>query len=200
MKIRYLSHACFELKNGKTILIDPYFEGNDLAPDYAGRPDLVLVTHEHFDHGVDAARFESTKVCPPNCEYPNSIKMKIGDKIEVMGIPLEMISASHHQSGYPTGYVFEFEGKKIAHLGDTYIDGVSKIESVDILFCPIGGHFTMNVDEAVEALEIIRPQLAIPMHYNTFPEIQADPQEFKEKAEAQGFKILVLDVDQEVEL
>lgn len=200
MKIKYLSHACFELRNEKTILIDPYFEGNDLAPDYTGRPDLVLVTHEHFDHGKDAGRFDCTKICPPNCQYPNSVEMKIGDKTEVMSIPIEMISASHHQSGYPTGYVFEYEGKRIAHLGDTYLDGVSPIENVNILFCPIGGHFTMNVDEAVEALKIIRPELTIPMHYNTFPEIQADPQEFKEKAESEGFKVLVLEIDQENEL
>lgn len=200
LRIRYLSHACFELKDGKTILIDPYFEGNDLAPDYTGRPDLVLVTHEHFDHGVDAARFDCTKISPPNCEYPNRIEMKIGDRMEVMGIPIEMINASHHQSGYPTGYVFVFEGKKIAHLGDTYLDGVSPIENVDILFCPIGGHFTMNIDEALEALKIIQPKLAIPMHYNTFPEIQADPLEFKQKAEELGFQVLALEIDEETEV
>ncbi len=198
LRIKYLSHACFELKNGKTILIDPYFEGNDNAPDYAGKPDLVLVTHEHFDHGADAAKFGCPKVCPPNCDYTNKIEMKIGDKIDVMGIPIEMISASHHQSEYPTGFVFQYGGKRIAHLGDTYLDGVSRIENVDILFVPIGGYFTMNIDEAVEALKIIRPKLAIPMHYNTFPEIQADPFEFKEKAEAQGFSVLVMDIDQEV--
>jgi L-ascorbate metabolism protein UlaG (beta-lactamase superfamily) len=199
LKIKYLSHACFELSNGKTILIDPFFEGNETAPDYSGMPDLVLVTHEHFDHGVDAARFNSPKVCPPNCDYPNKIEMKIGDKIDVMGIPIEMISASHHQSGYPTGYVFEFEGKRIAHLGDTYIDGVSRIENVDILFVPIGGHFTMNIEEAIEALKTIQPKVAIPMHYNTFPEIQADPSEFKEEAEKQGFSVTVIEIDEEIE-
>jgi L-ascorbate metabolism protein UlaG (beta-lactamase superfamily) len=192
LKIKYLSHACFELSNGMTILIDPYFEGNDT-------PDLVLVTHEHFDHGADAARFNCPKVCPPNCDYPSKIEMKIGDKIDVMGMPIEMISASHHQSGYPTGYVFQFEGKRIAHLGDTYIDGVSSIENVDILFVPIGGHFTMDIDEAIEALKTIRPKVAIPMHYNTFPEIQADPLEFKEKAESQGFSVTVIDIGQEIE-
>ncbi|MCK4443792.1 MAG: MBL fold metallo-hydrolase, partial [Thermoplasmata archaeon] len=133
------------------------------------------------------------------CDYPNKIEMKIGDKIDVMGIPIEMISASHHQSGYPTGYVFEYEGKRIAHLGDTYIDGVSRIENVDILFVPIGGHFTMNIEEAIEALRVIQPKLAIPMHYNTFPEIQADPLEFKEKAEDMGFAVTVMGIDEEVE-
>jgi L-ascorbate metabolism protein UlaG (beta-lactamase superfamily) len=199
LKIKYLSHACFELSNGKTILIDPFFEGNETAPDYTGRPDLVLVTHEHFDHGADAARFNCPKVCPPNCDYPNKIEMKVGDKIDVMGIPIEMINASHHQSGYPTGYVFEYEGKRIAHLGDTYIDGVSRIENVDILFIPIGGHFTMNIDEAIEALKVIQPKIAIPMHYNTFPEIQADPLEFKEKAEGEGFSVTVIDIDQQID-
>jgi L-ascorbate metabolism protein UlaG (beta-lactamase superfamily) len=199
LKIKYMSHACFELSNAMTILIDPYFEGNDTAPEYSGMPDLVLVTHEHFDHGTDAARFNCPKVCPPNCDYPNKIEMKIGDKIDVMGMPIEMISASHHQSGYPTGYVFQFESKRIAHLGDTYIDGVSRIENLDILFIPIGGHFTMDIDEAIEALKTIQPKVAIPMHYNTFPEIQADPLEFKEKAEKQGFSVTVIDIGQEID-
>lgn len=50
VRIKYLSHSGFELKNGKTLLIDPYFSGNALAPKYSGKPDLILITHEHFDH------------------------------------------------------------------------------------------------------------------------------------------------------
>jgi len=200
MKIRYLSHASFELKNGITLLIDPYFQGNPLAPRYEGKPDLILVTHEHYDHGVDAGRYDCLKVCPPTCSYKKMERMRIGEKRTIMGMPIEMISASHHQSKYPTGYVFEYEGKRIAHLGDTYLEGVSNLGNIDILFVPIGGYYTMSIDEAIKALRIIRPGLAIPMHYDTFPQIKASPQEFKAKAEKEGFKIRVMKFGEEIEL
>jgi L-ascorbate metabolism protein UlaG (beta-lactamase superfamily) len=57
----------------------------------------------------------------------------------------------------------------------------------------------MNIEEAIEALKTIQPKVAIPMHYNTFPEIQADPSEFKEEAEKQGFSVTVIEIDEEIE-
>ncbi len=192
MKITYLSHACFELKNAKTILIDPFFEGNKNAPHYSGAPDIVFVTHEHHDH-CDAQRFDAVVVCPDNCrsKFKKPVTMKVGEKKAVEGIPVEMVEASHHQSGYPTGYIFEFEGKRIYHMGDTYLDGVKPRGSLDILFIPIGGYFTMNMEEALEALRIVKPRLAIPMHYNTFPQIKTDPLHFKQLAEDEGFTVRV---------
>lgn len=199
MKITWLSHSCFEFKTpSKTILIDPFFSGNSYAPQYDGKPDLVLVTHSHTDHN-DAKRFDSTVVCPSTCKFKKSVTMKIGDKKNVEGVSVEMISASHHQDPYPTGYVFELEGKRIAHLGDTYIDGVKKLSNIDLLLLPIGGFFTMNVDEAVKALETISPKLAIPMHYNSLPQIKADPNDFKQKAEKKGFKVKVLKIGETIE-
>ncbi len=199
MKITYLSHSCFEIKGqNKTILIDPYFSGNNFAPSYNGKPNFVLVTHSHFDH-ADAKRFDTTVVCPSTCKFNRSVSMKVGEKKSVDGINVEMISASHHQDPYPTGYIFELEGKRIAHLGDTYIDGVKKLPNIDLLLLPIGGFFTMNIDEAVKALEIISPKLAIPMHYNTLPQIKADPNDFKQKAEKKGFKVKILKIGETME-
>ncbi|WXG46227.1 MAG: metal-dependent hydrolase [Candidatus Atabeyarchaeum deiterrae] len=200
MRITYLSHACFEFKTqNKTILIDPFFSGNELAPEYTGKPDLVLVTHSHFDH-ADAKRFDCTVVCPSTCKFKKAVFMKVGDKKVVEGINTEMISASHHQDPYPTGYIFELEGKRIAHLGDTYIDGVKKLPNIDLLLLPIGGYFTMNADEAVKALEVISPKLAIPMHYGTLPQIKTDPNEFKAKAEKKGFKVKILKIGETMAL
>jgi L-ascorbate metabolism protein UlaG (beta-lactamase superfamily) len=187
-----LSHSCFEFKTqSKTILIDPFFSGNKFAPAYNGKPDLILVTHSHFDH-ADAKRFDAPVVCPSTCKFKRSVVMKVGDKKNVEGINLEMISASHHQDSYPTGYIFELDEKRIAHLGDTYIDGVKKLPNIDLLLIPIGGYYTMNIDEAIKALEIISPKLAIPMHYNTLDEIKADPNDFKARAEKKGFRVKVL--------
>jgi L-ascorbate metabolism protein UlaG (beta-lactamase superfamily) len=69
-----------------------------------------------------------------------------------------------------------------------------------VFFVPIGGYFTMSIDEAVEALKIIKPKLSIPMHYNTFPQIKADPEEFEKKANKEGFKVKVLKIGEELEV
>ncbi|MBU6997466.1 MAG: metal-dependent hydrolase [Theionarchaea archaeon] len=195
MNITYLSHACFELKNTKTILIDPFFKDNPNAPSYSGTPDLVLVTHEHYDHS-DAEGFDTVVVCPEPCrkKFKNPVTMKIGDRNPVEGIPLEMVEASHHQSSCPTGFIIKMEGNCIYHMGDTYLDGVSSHGTIDILFIPIGGHYTMNIEEALKALDIVKPMLAIPMHYNTFPQIKADPHAFKKKAEEKGFSVKVFKI------
>ncbi len=202
MKLKYLSHSGFELANGKVLLIDPYFNGNSNAPEYHGRPELIISTHEHFDH-FDAefiSRFDVPVVCPTTCSPKNPLHMSMGDKRDFNGISIEMISASHHQSKYPTGYVIVYNGKRIAHLGDTYIDGVKPLNGIDILLVPIGGHFTMNIDEALEATKLIDPKMVIPMHYDTFPEIKANPEEFKVKAEKEGFSVRVLGYGEEIEL
>ena len=195
MKITYLSHACFELKNSRTILIDPFFEGNRYAPSYKGNPDIVLVTHEHFDH-CDAQRFNTTIICPHQCadKYASPSPMHIGEKAIIETLPIEMVSASHHQSQCPAGYIFEIGGRRVYHMGDTYLDGVKPHGTIDILLVPIGGYYTMNIEEALEALHIINPSLSIPMHYNTFPQITADPLQFKDLAEEEGFTVKVLSV------
>jgi L-ascorbate metabolism protein UlaG (beta-lactamase superfamily) len=199
MKIRYLSHSCFEIRNKKTILIDPFFSNNPLAPDYKGKPDLILVTHEHFDHS-DTSRFDSLVICPIGFKTKKSQEMKVGDKKTVEGIEIEMVASTHPQSKYPTGFVFEIEGKRLYHSGDTYLDGIKPLENIDVFFVPIGGHFTMNIDEAVEALKIIKPRLAIPMHYGSFPMIKADPEEFKTEAGREGFEVKVLKIGEEIEV
>jgi L-ascorbate metabolism protein UlaG (beta-lactamase superfamily) len=199
MKIKYFSHSCFEIKSKIIILTDPFFSKNPLAPKYEGNPDLILVTHEHFDHS-DTSRFDSLVVCPVGLKLKNSQEMKIGEKRIIEGVRIEMVTSTHPQSSYPTGFVFEVEGKRLYHPGDTYIDGVKPLGNIDLFFVPIGGYYTMNIAEAVEAMKIIKPKLAIPMHYNTFPQIGADPEEFKAKAEKEGFKVKVLKIGEEIEI
>jgi L-ascorbate metabolism protein UlaG (beta-lactamase superfamily) len=192
VKITYLSHACFELTSTKTLLIDPFFEGNKNAPVYTGHPDLILVTHEHHDHS-DAQQFDSVVICPEPCKskFKTAVTMNIGETKIIDSIPVEMVHASHHQSVYAAGYIFEVEGNRIYHMGDTYLDGVRNYGTIDILFVPIGGYYTMNAEEALEALRIVKPKKAIPMHYNTFSQIQTDPVQFKRAAEDEGFTVKV---------
>jgi L-ascorbate metabolism protein UlaG (beta-lactamase superfamily) len=199
LRLTYLSHACFELRNGKIILIDPYFSGNKLAPKYDRKPDLVLVTHEHSDH-ADASSFDATVVAPSTCRFDKMITMRIGEVREFEGITIQMVGASHHQSRYAAGYVITYERKILYHPGDTYLEGIKSHGTIDVMFVPIGGHYTMNIDEAIRSLAIVKPGLAIPMHYNTFPEIKANPKEFQAKAEKEGFKIRVMEPGQTTDI
>jgi L-ascorbate metabolism protein UlaG (beta-lactamase superfamily) len=179
-----------------TLLVDPFFsKENPIAPSYAGKPDIVLVTHEHSDHST-AERFNAVVVAPPTLarRFKKMIVMERGESNLVEGVRVTMIGASHHQSKYPTGYVFELGGVRFAHLGDTYLDGVQPLKNVDVLFIPIGGFFTMDIEEARDALDIVNPKNAIPMHYDAFSQIKADPQLFKQLAENTGHHVTVLSI------
>jgi L-ascorbate metabolism protein UlaG (beta-lactamase superfamily) len=197
VRVTYLSHSCFEVKDvDHTLLIDPFFrKENPNAPSYTGKPDIVLITHEHFDHNA-AESFNATVVAPPPLagKFKKMVIMEHGATTLVKGISITMIGARHHQSKYPAGYVFELGGVRFAHLGDTYLDGVQPMENVNVLFIPIGGFFTMNIEEALAALTIIKPNNAIPMHYDTFSQIKADPQLFKQLAENAGHHVIVLSI------
>jgi len=198
MKLTYLSHSCFELKDGKTVLIDPFFLGNKLAPKYEGKPDIVLVTHEHMDHS-DVSKFDCTIIAPSVCKFSRMISMNIGDQMNLGGVNVEMVGASH-RCEYAAGYILTYEGKRIYHAGDTQLDGIKNHGLINIMFVPIGGQYTMNVSEAIEALKIVKPELAIPMHFNTFPEIKADPKSFQIKAEKAGFKVQLMEIGKEIEI
>ncbi len=197
VKVTYLSHSCFEVKDiDHTLLIDPFFsDQNPKAPAYAGKPDIVLITHEHFDH-VTAERFNATVVAPPPLagKFKRMTVMRHGESKRIEGVNVTMIGASH-KSEYPAGYVFELGGVRFAHLGDTHLDGVQPLQKIGVLFLPIGGGIpTMNVADAVRALDIIKPNVAIPMHFNTWSQIKADPYEFKRRAEEAGHNVMVLPI------
>ena len=194
--VTYLSHSCFEVKDDNhTLLVDPFFTKNRLAPPYGGKPDIVLVTHEHSDHS-DAGKFAAMVVAPPPLKgkFSEMTILEVGKSALVKGIAIEMISASHPMSRYPGGYIFTMGGLRFAHLGDTYLRGVHPLADIDVLFIPIGGLFTMNINKAVKALDRIKPRVAIPMHFNTFRGIRTDPQQFKRKAEAAGHLVTVIPI------
>ncbi|MBS7641643.1 MAG: MBL fold metallo-hydrolase [Candidatus Bathyarchaeia archaeon] len=204
MRIRWLSHACFELSNGKIVLIDPYFKGNRLAPRYEGKPEIVLLTHEHFDH-ADTDFLSRIKpkivVGPPSVSYPGVRIIRVGEALNLDDVKVTALNASHPQSRYPVAYLVEYSGVILLHLGDTYLDAIKPLSvDVDLALVPIGGTYTMDIDEAIEALERIKPKLTIPMHFNTFPEIRADPEEFRKKAEARGYRVRVLSIGEYIEV
>ncbi len=136
--------------------------------------------------------------------------MNIGGQLNPPFFKAEMIKAYHSSSniledekriiyfGTPAGYIIEMEGKTILHAGDTSLYKDMKLigqqHSIDLAFLPIGDRFTMGIDDAVQAAEWINPKLVAPIHYNTFPFITQNVEEFINKLTAKGIKTLPLNI------
>jgi len=98
--------------------------------------------------------------------------------------------------GTPTGCLLTIDGKTIYHTGDTglFMDMqlIGEMDTIDVMLVNIGDNFTMGIDDAVKAVEFVKPKLVIPMHYKTFDVIDVDPQEFADKVKAKGFEAKVI--------
>lgn len=200
MKITYLGHSVFYLEYGEEkILIDPFLRGNGMSPktpeDFA-ELSKILVTHGHGDHIGDtielAEKTGATVFC--NHEIAHYLGKKGVQNIHAMHIGgrfenIKMTNALHGSGitegeemlygGNPGGFLVDIGGYRIYHAGDTALMMDMKLlaeEKVDVALLPIGGNFTMDLRDAERAVEFIRPRFVIPMHYDTFEVIQADPQ------------------------
>jgi L-ascorbate metabolism protein UlaG (beta-lactamase superfamily) len=201
MNIKWLGHASFLIQtNGKRILIDPWFqkENQRLVPPITsasavGKIDLILITHEHFDHFNSgevesiSSRGTSMVVAPrqvlDQINIPQRLKIpvNVGESFNINGIDITVTQAIHPQSSYPVGYIVSDGTKSLYHAGDTYdFYGMSQI-ACDVALLPIGGTYTLDILSAVTALKKIRAKYAIPMHFDTFAKIKADPKEFAQR-------------------
>jgi L-ascorbate metabolism protein UlaG (beta-lactamase superfamily) len=126
---------------------------------------------------------------------------KIGD-IEVKGVPAYNVrrfrspGEPFHPEGFGMGVIVVIGGVKFYYAGDTDYIPVMKdfvSENIDVAFLPIGGTYTMDLDEAAEAAEAIKPKIIVPVHYNHIKGTEADPISFKEKVEKRTkIKVLIL--------
>lgn len=225
MKLRYFSHSAFQITtdNKISILIDPFLEGNPNAPVKQSdiTADYIILSHAHGDHIGDA--FKIAKRCNSTFICVNELANYCADKgfkahnMHIGGshkfdFGRIKFTIAHHGSmtpdgtygGEPAGILLFIEGKTIYHCGDTglFYDMklIGEMNPLDYMLVPIGDNFTMGIDDAVKAVELANPKTAIPMHYNTFPVINADPYEFKKKVEAAGKNCIVLNFNQEIEL
>ncbi|MBM4172396.1 MAG: metal-dependent hydrolase [Ignavibacteria bacterium] len=225
MKLRFFSHSAFQLttKSNKKILIDPFFDGNPTSPIKSNEvsADFIILTHGHGDHIGDALKIakkdNSLFICVN--ELANYVASK-GFKAHNMHIGGSYnfdfgrvkFTIAHHGSmtsdnyyaGEASGVLITCDGKTVYHTGDTglFYDMklIGEMNPIDYMLLPIGDNFTMGITDAVKAVELANPKIAIPMHYNTFPVINADPNDFKNKIEQLGKKSIVLSYGQEIEL
>lgn len=208
LELRYLGHSAVYLSDGKTrIVVDPFLSGNPTASLKAEEleVDYVLVTHAHGDHWGDSlalAQKGATIIGTAEIGYyaeskgAKAIPMNIGWKFKAAWGSLKLTPAWHSSSfpdgtygGMPTGMILEFGGMKIYHAGDTALFsdmGLIGKHGIDLACLPIGDHFTMGPDDALQALELIRPKAVLPIHYNTFPPIMQDGEAFVARARLLG--------------
>ena len=216
MKITFHGHSFVQLQNDKySILIDPFISGNpkcktkisDLKCDY------IVLTHGHGDHISDAveiakkndsaiiATFEISEYAGKNGVKGHPLNIGGGHNFPFGRVKLTI---AHHSSsfpdgsyaGEPAGAIVNIDGKTFYHAGDTglFYDMklIGEMHKVDYAFLPIGDNFTMGIDDAVKAAEFINAAVTVPIHYNTFDVIKADPQEFKKKVESIGKRCLII--------
>jgi L-ascorbate metabolism protein UlaG (beta-lactamase superfamily) len=206
-EVRFLGHACFTLSDGDTtVLIDPFLTGNPKAAIAAD--DLpattILLTHGHSDHIGDTVSIakrtgasvmaivelageigeEGVDVADPN----------LGGTVKYDWGWAKLVPAWHTSTtpkgtvNTPAGLLINFKDTIIYHLGDTSLFSdlqlVGKHHPIDLALMCIGGHYTMDRVDAVDAAELVGAKTVIPCHYNTFPPIETDAEAFKSDVES----------------
>jgi L-ascorbate metabolism protein UlaG (beta-lactamase superfamily) len=211
-RVTFLGHACCTVEDGgRSVLIDPFLTGNPLAaasPDQLD-PQAILITHGHNDHVGDAleiarrtsaiivANFEIATWCQQ--AGANTHAMHIGGSHTFDWGWVKLTPAWHgstliddqgfHTLGMPTGILLRVGGRTIYHSGDTALFGdmalIGRRHPIDLALLPIGDNFTMGPEDALEAVRLLQPRRVVPIHYNTFPPIQQDPQAFARQVAAE---------------
>ena len=218
MRLTYLGHSCFFVETaGARLIIDPYLNENAAAPVKAAdvQCDYVLLSHGHEDHSGDA--FEIAQRCGAtilaNYEIAEYFAAK-GAKTHGMNpgggfnFPFGRVklTLAHHTSsveaglhpvylGVACGLLVQADSKTLYHAGDTalFLDMqlIGRV-GIDAALLPIGDNFTMGPEDALAALDLLRPKIAVPMHYNTWPIIAQDATAFAGRAAQSGHVVRVL--------
>lgn len=218
MKISYHGHSVVKIETkDKTILIDPFINGNELTDLVVAeqKPDAILLTHGHNDHvgdTVEITKASGALVVAPNelanylaWQGANVHPMHIGGAREFDFGKVKFTQAFHGSSyvtenndiiytGMPAGILFTAEDLTIYHAGDTALFGdmelIGKRHPIDIAFLPIGDNFTMGPEDAAYAVSLLKPKIVVPIHYDTFPPIKQDPQAFADLVKDADVQIL----------
>ncbi|MFB6207759.1 MAG: MBL fold metallo-hydrolase [Candidatus Nanohaloarchaea archaeon] len=216
VEVEWLDHASFKFRDsdGFVVYVDPW---SDFLEGDEEKADVIISTHDHFDH-FDKKAIQSLKkkdtvlVCTAQSEdeVPEDLSYKViepGITVKAHGLRVRGVHAYNvdkfrepdtpfHPKGFCTGVIFELDGLKFYHASDT--DPIPEMDSlpgdIDVAFLPAGGTYTMDQEEAIEAVKKIKPGKVVPMHYGYIDETTADPEKFKKDVETEtGSEAVVLE-------
>ena len=189
MNIEVLHHASIKLSGEKIIYFDPY----DIKEKY-NDADYIFITHDHYDHydleSINNVKKETTKIIVPIClkdENNDYYAVEDNKEYDIDNIKFSTIpsynidKAFHPKEKRYVGYNILLEGKYYYIMGDT--DRTIEADNVktDICFVPIGGTYTMNVEEAIKYINDLKPEVTIPIHYGLITGSKQLAEEFKDK-------------------
>jgi L-ascorbate metabolism protein UlaG (beta-lactamase superfamily) len=227
MRLTYFGHSCFLLEvAGARLVLDPYLTDNPHGRvDLANVPcDWILCTHAHEDHICDAvelAKLHGATIVAPyelaehfDTQNAKALDLMPGGGIDLPWGRVDMTPAIHSSAlelpggenrymGVASGYVIRAEGKSLYHAGDTALFGDMKLigrHGLDVALIPIGDRYTMGPADAVEALNFLRPKLAVPMHYDTTDKIRQNPHAFAANALTAGHSVRVMGAGEKIEI
>lgn len=216
LKATFHGHSCVMVTDGtNNIIIDPFISGNPQATIKAEdvKVNYILLTHGHGDHLGDAvpiAKANKATIIAPNelavyvaKQGAEAHNMHIGGAYNFPFGRVKLTIAHHgsaagdglEYTGNPCGFLITMDGKTIYHSGDTSLfydmKLIGEMNSIDLAFLPIGDNFTMGIDDAVKAVEFLKPKKVVPIHYKTWPVIDTEPKEFAEKAKSLAEVVIV---------
>lgn len=225
MKLRYFSHSAFQITcdDGLKILIDPFFDNNPTSPVKAEdvEADYILISHGHWDHLGDtldiAQRCNALCICENelasylDAKGLNVHKMHIGGAFEFDFGRIKLTQALHSSvtpdnvcHGTPTGFVITINGTSLYHTGDTGLFSdmklIGQLNNIHTMMVPIGDNFTMGIEDAAMACDFVKPVQAVPMHYNTFDLIRANPEDFCAKISANGIECKIMNFGDQISI
>lgn len=225
MKYTYYGQSCFLLETeSKKLLFDPFITHNPLAKAIdikAIEADYILVSHGHGDHVADlvelAKQTHATVIAMP--EVIDWAQKQGIEKVHPMNFGkfafdwgvVRMVPATHSAGlpdgsygGNPAGFVLEVDGKQIYFAGDTGLTIEMKvladIYNLDYAILPIGGNYTMDVDDALVATKYFDCDKIIGVHYNTFPVIEIDTNVALDKFKRENKTLLLPEIGETITL
>ncbi|MFH1327151.1 MAG: MBL fold metallo-hydrolase [archaeon] len=213
VEIKWLGHAGFLIENSKTIYIDPY-----MIKEQEEKADIILITHGHYDHcsveDIKKIIKEGTKIFVTAdaqskvTKFDTPVKIQIvepGQEIDLGDVKIvttasyNLDKTFHPKDDSWVGYLIKMNDVIIYHSGDTdFIPEMQKLTGFKgdkkfIALLPVGGRYTMTAEEAVEAAKVIKPNLAIPMHWGSIVGSEEDAKEFVEGCKEEGIEAQILE-------
>lgn len=215
MRLTYIGHSTFLLETSShRIVFDPYFEQNPVSRTKVKDVlcDYIVVSHGHDDHCADAVKLAQRNDATIIANYEIAeFFAKQGAKTHGMNpggahdfpfgrVKLTLafhtssteVEGANRYMGVACGVLVTADGANLYHAGDTALFSDMKLigaSRLDVAMLPIGDNFTMGPDDALLALGFLKPKLAIPMHYNTWPIIAQDADDFAKRATRKGYRV-----------